>query len=133
MAEHIGVVITPAWVNQQARRLGRVAGGGTTDLLRGVGQWVAHSMDTLPGLALCYSQVLVLVALAVTLATRVPMVVNITSVVVVFFLSHLTPVLLALADRGQRDAPQQHGLHAWSASSRTSSTRSCCRTSARSR
>ena len=77
----------------------------TTDLLRGVGQWTAHSMDTLPGLALCYSQVLVLVALAVTLATRVPMVVNITSVVVVFFLSHLTPVLLSLAQRGQEKDP----------------------------
>ena len=62
-------------------------------------------MDTMPGLILCYSQVLVLVALAVTLATRVPMVVNITSVVVVFFLSHLTPVLLALAQRGQEKDP----------------------------
>jgi ABC-2 family transporter protein len=103
VAEHIGVVVTPAWVNIQLADWSLPA--ATTDLLRGLGQWTAHSMDTLPGLALCYSQVLVLVALAVTLATRVPMVVNITSVVVVFFLSHLTPALLALADRGQKENP----------------------------
>ena len=103
VAEHIGVVITPAWVNVKLQAWALPA--GTTDLLRGVGQWAAHSADTLPGLALCYSQVLVLVALAVTLATRVPMVVNITSVVVVFFLSHLTPVLLSLAQRGQEKQP----------------------------
>jgi len=103
VAEHIGVVVTPAWVNIKLAAWGLPA--TTTDLLRGLGQWTAHSMDTLPGLALCYSQVLVLVALAVTLATRVPMVVNITSVVVFFFLSHLTPVLLALASRGQKDNP----------------------------
>lgn len=103
VAEHIGVVVTPAWVNINLHAWALPA--ATTDLLRGVGQWTAHSMDTLPGLALCYSQVLVLVALAVTLATRVPMVVNITSVVVVFFLSHLTPVLLSLAERGQLKQP----------------------------
>ena len=33
------------------------------------------------------------------------MVVNMTSVVVVFFLSHLTPVLLAIAQRGQQKDP----------------------------
>ena len=63
VAEHIGVVVTPAWVNVKLAAWALPA--ATTDLLRGVGQWVAHSMDTLPGLALCYSQVLVLVALAV--------------------------------------------------------------------
>jgi len=103
VSAHIGVVITPAWVIQNLHAWALPA--TTADLLRGVGQWIAHSMDTLPGLVLCYSQVLVLVALAVTLATRVPMVVNITSVVVVFFLSHLTPVLLALAQRGQEKQP----------------------------
>ena len=55
--------------------------------------------DTLPGLVLCFSQVMVLVALAVALATRVPMVVNLTMVLVVYFLAHLTPVLMAVADK----------------------------------
>jgi hypothetical protein len=91
----IGVVATPAWVTD---RLDRWAlPGQATDLLRGVGQWIAHTLDTLPGLVLCFSQVMVLVGLAVALATRVPMVVNLTTVLVVYFLAHLTPVLIEVA------------------------------------
>jgi hypothetical protein len=50
---------------------------------------------------LCFSQVLVLVALAVALATRVPMVVNLVTVLVVYFLAHLTPVLVVIANKAQ--------------------------------
>src|SRR5262249_21153664 len=78
----IGVVSTPAWVNDTLRRL--ALPGPATDFGRGVGQWLAHTLDTLPGLVLCFSQVLVLVALAVALATRVPMVVNLPTVLVVY-------------------------------------------------
>jgi hypothetical protein len=99
----IGVVATPAWVTETLNRWGLT--GQLTDLLRGVGQWLAHMLDTLPGMALCYSQVMVLVGLAVALATRVPMVVNLTTVLVVFFLSHLTPVLVAIAGRAQQTQP----------------------------
>jgi len=95
----IGVVTTPRWVNTtlEAWKLP----GAIADVLRGVGQWTAHTLDTMPGLVLCYSQVMVLVGLAVALATRVPMVVNLTTVLVVFFLSHLTPVLVAIAARAR--------------------------------
>jgi hypothetical protein len=99
----IGVVSTPAWVTATLDRWGLP--GQITDVLRGVGQWAAHMLDTLPGLVLCYSQVLVLVGLAVALATRVPMVVNLTTVLVVFFLSHLTPVLVSIAGRAQQTDP----------------------------
>jgi hypothetical protein len=99
----IGVVSTPAWVSE---RLEAWALPGTlTDLLRGVAQWGAHALDTLPGLVLCYSQVMVLVGLAVALATKVPMVVNLTTVLVVFFLSHLTPVLVSIATKAQATQP----------------------------
>lgn len=99
----IGVVATPAWVTGLLAKWAMP--GQMTDLLRGIGQWVAHSMDTLPGLVLCYSQVMVLVGLAVALATRVPMVVNLTTVLVVFFLSHLTPVLVSIARTQQTKQP----------------------------
>jgi ABC-2 family transporter protein len=93
----VGVVATPAWVldTLQAWHLDSTA----TDFLRGVGQWIAHSIDTLPGLILCFSHVLVLVALAVALATRVPMVVNLVTILVVYFAAHLTPALLSVANR----------------------------------
>lgn len=99
----IGVVATPAWVHEALTRLG--ATGAIADVLRGMGQWTAHAVDTLPGLVLCYSQVMVLVALAVALATRLPMVVNLTTVLVVFFLAHLTPVLVAIAGKQQEAQP----------------------------
>src|SRR5262249_52111467 len=63
----IGVVATPAWVHEALRSWGLP--GPISDVLRGVGQWTAHTLDTLPGLVLAFSQVSVLVALAVALAT----------------------------------------------------------------
>lgn len=99
----IGVVATPDWVTLTLGNWGLP--GQITDVLRGIGQWLAHTLDTMPGLILCFSQVMVLVGLAVALATRVPMVVNLTTVLLVFFLSHLTPVLLAIAARSQGSQP----------------------------
>ncbi len=97
-APWIGVVPTPVWVVQTIEHWGLP--GQWADFLRGVGQWLAHTIDTMPGLVLCFSQVMVLVALAVALATRVPMVVNLTAVLLVYFLSHLTPVLVTVAKSG---------------------------------
>ncbi len=77
----------------------------SNDLLRGVGLWVSHTLDTLPGLVLSFSQVMVLVAIAVSLATRVPMVVNLTAVLVIYFLAHLTPVLVAIGRSAQINDP----------------------------
>jgi hypothetical protein len=48
---------------------------------------------------------MVLVAIAATLATRVPMVVNLSTVVVIFLLSHLTPVLVQIGRHAQVDNP----------------------------
>jgi hypothetical protein len=42
---------------------------------------------------------------AVSLATRVPMVVNLATVLVVYFLAHLTPVLVARAHQVQASDP----------------------------
>lgn len=75
------------------------------DFLRGAGLWAQHTRETLPGLVLAFSQVMVLVSVAVALATRVPMVVNLSTVLVVFFLSHLTPVLLSIGRRAGDENP----------------------------
>jgi hypothetical protein len=102
-SSRIGVVATPAWVTSTLASWGLPS--ATTDFLRGVGQWVAHSLDTLPGLILYFSQVMVLVALAVSLATRLPTVVNLPTILVVYFLANLTPVLLSIAARRQSADP----------------------------
>jgi hypothetical protein len=79
--------------------------GESADLVRGVGLWTHLTLDSAPGLILGFSQVMVLVAIAVSLATRVPMVVNLVAVVVVFFLAHLTPVLVSIGFEAQRTNP----------------------------
>jgi hypothetical protein len=91
----------PEWISAFQTRVS----GPTADLARGVALWVQHTIETLPGLVLSFSQVMVLVAIAVTLATRVPMVVNLSTVLVVFFLSHLTPVLLTIGKQAKETAP----------------------------
>src|SRR5262249_27133913 len=52
-----------------------------------------------------FSEVMVLVAIAVSLATRVPMVVNLTTVLVVYFLANLTPVLVAIGKQARDNDP----------------------------
>ncbi len=101
----IGVVPTPGWVTSTLQSW--ALPGQVTDVLRGLGQWTAHTFDTLPGLVLCFSQVMVLVALAVALATRVPVVVNLIGVLFVYFLSHLTPVLVAITGKAESAARVQ--------------------------
>jgi hypothetical protein len=93
----IGVVATPDWVTSTLKQWALPS--AAADVLRGIGQWTAHTLDTMPGLVLNFSQVMVLVALAVALATRVPMVVNLPTVLVVYFLANLTHVLLGIANR----------------------------------
>ena len=95
----IGVVPIPAWVNDWSERW--ASNDQMRAVLRGVGHWLAHTADTLPALVLCFSQVMVLVGLAVALATRLPMAVNLLAVLAVYFLAHLTPVLVAISRFGR--------------------------------
>jgi ABC-type transport system involved in multi-copper enzyme maturation permease subunit len=62
-------------------------------LLRGAVWWLSEAGGTLPGITLGFCQAMVLIAIAVALATRLPMVVNVVTCVVVYFLGHLTPLL----------------------------------------
>jgi hypothetical protein len=94
---------TPAWVVSSLGWLSPPPEAG--DFLRGTGMWADLTRDTLPGLVLSFSQVMVLVAIAVSLATRVPMVVNLTAVLVVYFLAHLTPVLVSIGSKAKATDP----------------------------
>jgi hypothetical protein len=85
---------TPAWLTATLGKLS--LSGDAADLLRGLGLWTHLTLDIAPGLILGFSQMMVLVAIAVSLATRVPMVVNLVVVVVIFFLAHLAPVLVSI-------------------------------------
>ena len=81
----------PAWVLEQAGRW-----FGTTsaaEFARGALLWVHDAGAALPGLVIGFGQVIVLIAVAVALGTRVPMVVNLTMCLLVYLLGHLTPIM----------------------------------------
>jgi hypothetical protein len=99
--DRVDPVAQADWIGTSLERVT----GPTADFVRGIGLWTQHTAETLPGLVLGFSQVMVLVAIAVTLATRVPMVVNLSTVLVIFFLSHLTPVLLAIGRQAKVENP----------------------------
>jgi ABC-type transport system involved in multi-copper enzyme maturation permease subunit len=70
-----------------------VQSGTARDLLRGVGLWTSDSLSLLPGLVQGFCEVAVLIALATALATRLPMVVNLSFCLAIYFVAHLAPVM----------------------------------------
>ena len=71
---------------------------------------MAQVMQVLPGLALGFFEVTVLTSISVAISTRLPMLVNLVVCILIFFLGHLSPVLVEvdLAGAGER-AGQLHG------------------------
>jgi ABC-type transport system involved in multi-copper enzyme maturation permease subunit len=67
------------------------------NFVHGIDLWSFDALRTAPGLALGSCQAMVLLAIAVSLATRLPMVVNLVTCLAIYFLGHLTPVLLQIA------------------------------------
>jgi hypothetical protein len=68
--------------------------GEARNFLRGTVGWALHAGEMLPGQFMSASLVMVLVAVAVALATRLPMVVNLVTCLVIYFLANLMPVLV---------------------------------------
>jgi ABC-type transport system involved in multi-copper enzyme maturation permease subunit len=64
---------------------------------RGAGTWFADTLAHSLGLLLGFGQVMILVAIASALATRLPFVVNLVLCLVIYFLGHLAPVVVAVA------------------------------------
>lgn len=79
---------------------------GARSLARGGLFWLTHTSEVLPGLVLASSLVMVMVAVAVSLATRLPLIVNLVACMVVYVLANLSPVLV-LSTRP--DNPAQAG------------------------
>lgn len=64
--------------------------------------WLAEFRDLLPGMILGFCQVSVMLAVAVALATRVPLEVNLITCVVMFALGHLSHVLVIVSAGGNQ-------------------------------
>jgi hypothetical protein len=75
--------------------------GEPRDFMRGIGLWAFQTAELLPGMTLGFCQVMVLLAIAVSLATRIPMILNVPICLLIYFLGHLTPVLKQVAMRFQ--------------------------------
>jgi ABC-type transport system involved in multi-copper enzyme maturation permease subunit len=71
-------------------------------LWAGILWWFADAVIASTGLILGFCQVMVLLAIAVALATRLPMVINFPICSAIFFLGHLTPVLARLTQARYR-------------------------------
>ncbi|MFO0951562.1 MAG: ABC transporter permease subunit [Isosphaeraceae bacterium] len=71
--------------------------GGTPD---SAAQW-GQVKQVLPGLALGFFEVTVLTSVSVAISTRLPMLVNLVVCIAVFFLGHLSPVLVEATSQGQ--------------------------------
>lgn len=82
-----------------------VSAGEAQGLLRGASWWALDTADMLPGLMLGFCQVTVLLAVAVALATRLPVVANVVTCVVVYIVSNLNPILLASAQYSAQSDP----------------------------
>jgi ABC-type transport system involved in multi-copper enzyme maturation permease subunit len=71
---------------------------GSADTL---GKKTAQVLQVMPGLALGFFEVTVLTAISVAISTRLPMLVNLVLTISIFFLGHLTPVLVEASQQAQ--------------------------------
>lgn len=101
--DRVDPVPTPAWIVSTIDSLKQSA--DINDILRGFGLWIDNALETFPGLILTFFQAMVLLAISVTLAVRVPMVVNLCTVLAIYFFSHLTPVLVDIGKKTLKDNP----------------------------
>jgi hypothetical protein len=67
-------------------------------IARGCGLWFSDTLAHTFGIMLGFGQVMILVAIASALATRLAFVVNLVLCLLVFFLGHLAPVLLRVTE-----------------------------------
>ncbi len=67
-------------------------------LARGCGLWFSDTLAHTFGIMLGFGQVMILVAIASALATRISFVVNIVLCLLIYFLGHLAPVLVRVTE-----------------------------------
>ena len=86
----------PAWV--EPGRLALLPWVGTAaSFILGAGIWLEQGLLILEGTVFGLCQMMVLLAIAVALATRLPMIVNLVTCLLVFFLGHLAQILVVVS------------------------------------
>lgn len=89
----------PAWITSTVNYL--YGTGEAAEVTRGALLWTQATAETLPGMVLTSGHVMVLLAVAVALATRLPMIVNLALCLTIYFLGNLAPILKEVAARGR--------------------------------
>ena len=69
-------------------------------IARGTGVWFSDTFAHTLGIALGFGQVMILVAIASALATRIPFIVNLVLCLLIYFLGHLAPVVVKVTEGG---------------------------------
>ena len=81
----------PQWLVDLSKSL--FPASTAADLVRGMLLWVDDVVLTLPGLVIGFCQAMVFLAISLALATRLPVVVNWSICLAVYYLGHLTPIM----------------------------------------
>lgn len=97
MPTQVKTAITPT--------LERLGTGDSVLFWRGISGWSADALANSLGLVLGFGQLMVLLAIASALATRLPMVANVILCLIMFFLGHLAPVLKNVSQELQAKNP----------------------------
>ncbi|MFO0964135.1 MAG: ABC transporter permease [Gemmataceae bacterium] len=104
----VGIRPDPTWALDLANQFfgrsfeGTLAPTNASYFARGMFYWLADAGEALPSLVIGFCLVMVLVAIAVALGTRLPMVVNIPVCIIIFFLGNLAPILREVTADGLR-------------------------------
>ena len=75
--------------------------GPARTIMQGTSIWFGDTFAHSLGILLGFGQVMILVAIATALATRLPFVINLVLCLVVYFLGHLAPVIVKETDKLQ--------------------------------
>jgi len=75
----------------------RESAGGAADSAKRL----AQVMQIMPGLALGFFEVTILTSISIAISTRLPMLVNLVVCIMIFFLGHLSPVLVEVTAQSQ--------------------------------
>jgi hypothetical protein len=94
-------VPVPNWVLRYSANLAPGGQEGPAfDIARGMLLWIDEAGAVFPGLVMVMSQVMVLLAIAVAMATRLHFTINFIVCAAFYFLGHLAPVLIAVSQGG---------------------------------
>jgi len=78
--------------------------------MNGFGEWMSNALANGLGSLLGFGKVMVMLAVAATLATRMPMITNLLICMGVYFLGHLAPVLRRVSEELKSRSPENTAL-----------------------